>query len=364
MSERAVVDPARHCLPLRAWPPHDRALWEAALAPSDPLLDPRPVLATKTVAKTCQGYGRWLNFLARTGGLDPLGGPADRASPERVGAYLQHLRDLGNRDHTIVSRAAELETALRLMCPDQSWRWIRSPGGVPVRSMLPMRKRIIEVPEAYAVYAWGMQLMDGALVLPGRSRRCVQLRDGLMIALFAARAPRLRSMAALRLGRNLVRHGEAWRLVLHPEDVKTRRHIEYLLPASLTPWVDRYLGHERVELLQGATHDALWVNWGGEPLGYRGVEKRIRWRSQKRYGQAFGPHRFRHALATSAPIEDPGAPGLAAPILGISGRILALHYDLSANHTAGTRFHAGLAAMRSIARRTLPHSLEHGDCND
>lgn len=359
-----AVGPARRCLPLTEWPERDQALWREALAPMDPLLDPRPVLAPKSLEKAGDGYGRWLGYLTYACQLNPVAGPADRVSPERVGAYLQHLRALGNRDYTIVGRAGELEMAMRMMCPDQSWAWIRRPGGVPVRSMLPMRKRSIDPPSASEAYSWGLQLMDAARSLPGPSRRCVQLRDGLMIALFASRGLRQRSMAALRLGRNLMRDGDRWRLVLLPEDVKTRRPVEYIVPATLTPWVDRYLGHERMELLQGAAHDWLWVNWGGEPLGYRGIDKRIRWLSAKRFGTAFGPHRFRHALATSAPIEDPGTPGLAAAILGISREVLDLHYDRSENHIAAARFHDGLAEMRDNARRTNARPTDSGVIDD
>jgi hypothetical protein len=46
---------------------------------------------------------------------------------------------------------------------------------------------------------------------------------------------------------------------------------------------------ERVELLRGGFHDALWIDWGGERLDERGVGKRVRWWSEKRFGKAFGP---------------------------------------------------------------------------
>jgi hypothetical protein len=37
--------------------------------------------------------------------------------------------------------------------------------------------------------------------------------------------------------------------------------------------------------------------------------------SKARFDITFGPHRFRHAIATTAPLHAPEYPGLAAPLL-------------------------------------------------
>ena len=70
---------------------------------------------------------------------------------------------------------------------------------------------------------------------------------------------------------------------------------------------------------------------------------------------AFGRHRFRHAMGTTAPITDPAHPGVAAAILGISEAMVEKHYNLASQADVASIFHASLrknrAATQSVARR-------------
>lgn len=344
------VDPARRCLRREEWPEIDRLLWDRAFAPSRAFDAQPPRLAAASVVKFAEGYGRWLGFLVHCDALDPLASPADRVTRERADVYLAHLRSLGNSDYTMIGRFAELRRAMELIALDHDWTWLTAPDGTLLRALFGMRKRTFDVPPARVLFAWGVRMMATALPLMGDDRRCVMLRDGLIIAIFASRGIRLRSMASLELGRNVIREGEHWRLMLAEEDVKTRRPIEFGLPAALSPWMERYLTRERTELLQGRACAALWVNWSGEPLGYRGIDKRIRWWSAKRFGKAFGPHRFRHALGSSATTEDPAVPGLGAAVLGITGAVYQEHYNRAKNTAAAARVHDVVRREREWAR--------------
>jgi hypothetical protein len=49
------------------------------------------------------------------------------------------------------------------------------------------------------------------------------VREAVLIALLATRAPRLRACAALRLGRHLRRQGDAWVLEQEPAINKSKR---------------------------------------------------------------------------------------------------------------------------------------------
>ncbi|MXP66075.1 hypothetical protein E0493_22275 [Roseomonas sp. M0104] len=346
------ADPRRRCLPLAEWPAGHRQAWAAALtgrrrrsrAPS-----PAPGWAPATLQKTAEGYGRWLGFLRWHGLLDEAASPAALAAPETVGRYFDELQALGNADHTVIGRLQELEDALRVLEPAGDHRWIRRPEGSPVRALLPMRPRDHTVRHSAELLRWGLALMQEALTLTGPRRRQVQLRDGLLIAVLASRAYRLRSVVALRLGQHLHREGDRWRVTLAAEDMKNRRPDDCLLPACLTPWIERYLVQERMELLAGEPSDALWVNWGGRPLGTRGLEKRIRWRSNQRFGAAevFGPHRFRHALATSIALDLPEDPHAGPTMLTISQAVSRKHYDRSKGLGAARRYHAGLSRERA-----------------
>jgi hypothetical protein len=345
----APIDPRRRGLPFGNWPELDRQLWEDGCRPGHGLDDPGygALLGPKSREKAQDGYGRWLGFLAWLGGLDPAAHPVERVTRDRAAKFFALMRELGNRDYTITSRFQELRMALRIMAPDRDVSWLVRPGGISLHSRLPMQKRAFQVPHAAVLYRWGFELMQEALTLAGADRRRVRYRDGLLIAMFASRARRLRAMSGLRVGQEIVRNGDGYRLVLPPELVKTRRPDEVDLPSSLTPAIERYLAVERVELLQGCQHDWFWVNWNGEPLGYRGIDKRIRWLSEKRFGTAFGPHRFRYALVTSSLLDDPAHPGLAAGLLGITGEMVEEHYDRADQVSAVNRFNANLAAERA-----------------
>ena len=243
-----------------------------------------------TLGKCAEGYGRWLGFLAYRGLLDPTEAPEQRVTEARIMEYLDLLLDNGNAGHTIYGRLCELKDALRILAPAADLSWLLRPGGIDIRGRLDMTPRHLAVHHPQTLYRWGLELMEQAVKLSGPRRRQVMLRDGLMIALFAARAMRLRSQHALGLETQVRRSEGRWWIALGPDDVKTGRPIEYPAPDALQRWIERYVTVERVELLAGKASDAFWINWGGQPLGERGIEKRIRWHSTKKFGPkgAFG----------------------------------------------------------------------------
>lgn len=350
-----LVDPRRACLPLADWPAQDRAKWEAALAATHGRFSargPAARLAPAAIEKVQEGYGRWLGFLRHQGWLDPLAGLAERPTEARAATYFDTLRALGNRDYTIAGRFQELRMALGIMAPGTDFGWMTRPGGVPLRQRLAMEKRPQQVHHSEALFIWGVELMQQALTLNGPRRRQVMLRDGLLIALLARRAPRMRSLLAMRLGRQLRRDDDGWWIALEAADVKNHRSLDYPVPAALIPWFDRYIQVERVELLAGGHEDAVWINWGGAPLGEAGLDKRIRSWSAARFGQtnAFGPHRFRHCLATTAPITLPEAPAVGSTVLGITASVFREHYDRGGRALAARAYLDGLAADRQEAR--------------
>lgn len=343
----------RLCLPLAAWPDGDRQRWLTALAPGGARrfsMGPQvPSMPAGTRRKVEGGYSRWLGFLATSDRLDPATAPTARVTEAAVAAWIDDMRVHGNADHTIVGRLDELRRAMAVLAPGQCFRWLSQPGGVPIRSRLSMRRRALTVHHPRAMFEWGLSLVEQGKALSGDDRRRVMTRDGVMIMLLAARAPRLRSLAALRLGVNLHRDAEGWGIDFGEGDIKTGRALGYGLPAALQAALDRYVEVERAEMLAGRVEEALWINWDGRPLGTRGVEKRIRWWSEKRFGKgaSFGPHRFRYGICTVAPMADPAAPTTGAAMLGITRRTHDEAYDRGTRAAAAKRFHTGLAEERA-----------------
>lgn len=353
-----TVDPRRRCLPLAEWPAADRAAWEAAMRAARGRFSargPAAGLAPKTIEKAQEGYGRWLGFLRHEDDLDPDVGPLARLSEARAAAFLDALRALGNRDYTIVGRFLELQSALRIMVPGADVGWLGRPGGVPLRQRLAMQNRSFRLHHSSLLYAWGLDMAERAVTLTAPCRRQVMLRDGVLIALLAAAGPRRRSVQVMRLGQQIRFDGTEWWMTLDVPDIKTDRPHDMPLPAGLTPWMDRYMAVERRELLAGRAGDAMWVNWSGKPLGEAGIEKRIRWWSAKQFGaaDAFGVHRFRHCIGTTAPLMFPDKPGVGAGVLGISGPVFAKNYDRGLRAAAGRDYLATLDDDRTEARAFL-----------
>ena len=172
-----------------------------------------------------------------------------------------------------------------------------------------------------------------------------------MIALLTVCAPRLRAMTALRLGVHLQRQGDEWLLDQDAPITKTKRRLVLPVAEAAGAILDRYLAVERPELLGTADSDAVWIAQGGRALAYETVSKRIRLRAQRRFGVAFGPHRFRTSLATSLALNAPDHPLDAAAILGHSNPAVTLkHYNRAKGHMAADRWSERLKDLRAQYR--------------
>ena len=347
--------------PTRDWPEIDLRMWTAGLQGGDILTGPNRAVQLRlaSILRYARAYRDWLAFLRSAAMLDPLVPPIQRVTRGNVIAFAHALRET-NRNSTIIGICSALRSAMRIMHPDADLRWITCPGGQSLASALPVTPRSAPVFHSKVLYEWGLSMMRDALLTGNPDTRRRDYRNGLLIALFAARAPRVRSMASLRLGVSVIRSGETWRLIFESDDVKTRRRIAYEAPASLSGAMERYITVEREELLAGKTHDWFWVDQYGGPLTMYAIKNIIRTRSKKTFGTAFGPHRFRHAMGTTAPVADPAHPGVAAAILGISGRMVEEHYNLASQTDVASKFHASLrknrAATQSVARREFRRS--------
>lgn len=349
------------CWPLWRWPSADRAAWALGCTPGDPFDDPRYAdgLSAATLGKARKGYGRWLRFLAGRGWLDPDQAPVERVTRPLLRAYFRELRRSGNADATVIGRFHELTMALRILEPGCAVSWIRRPDGVSIYTLLPKRKRPMVVPDSGVLFDWGLAMMDEAR--QGRATssltQLVAFRDGLLIAILAARGRRLRSMRLLRVGRELAWHGGRYRVELTPEQVKTGKPDRFDLPERLTPYVRHYLAVVRPALLQGqgGTEEALWISAQGTPLSEVGIQTRLFRLTRRRFGAGFGPHRFRHAIGTTAALRDPGHPGLAAGLLGISAEVLEQHYNRAGQSLAASRYDELIEKRRrELQQRKVP----------
>src|SRR5262249_12367606 len=135
----------------------------------------------------------------------------------------------------------------------------------------PRRDKRLRVVHSLELYKLGMELMDGAPAAKSEKLAAIQFRDGLMIALLAARPLRLANFTDVALGRTFVLRDPTYWLVFSEQETKTGRPINLPIPVSLCSYVDEYLRSSRKLLLTHGTSlaqptTALWISKKGTSL--------------------------------------------------------------------------------------------------
>lgn len=374
MSERnpPSTKPNRHDDEVRArrlarlvarWPAIDQARWNAACVPDDPFDDATygATLRLASKLKIAKGYTQWLQYLHGAGLLDHAAPPEARISNARSAGYFRALKARGNAPFTIIGRFAELSMATRILAPDADRSCLLRPYGASIRRRLTVTKRALFVPDARLLYREALRLMDAVDLTLLETDRTLQLqfRDGLLLGLLAARGRRLGTVAQTMTGENIRFANGRFRIVYRPDQIKTHRADDVLLPDRLTPYMRIYLDQVRRRLLRGPDHGAFWVGAQGRPLGEAAIEKIVRTRTRALFGIAIGPHRARHAIGSTAPLVNRAEPGLARAVLDISEQVAAEHYN-RANATIATEiFHeAMLQATRDAENHQRLRSIK------
>lgn len=314
---------SRACWPIEQWPAEDRRLWAKACAPQSLFEDDGgglAHLADISRFKYAKGWGRWVAFLAShaADALDLT--PAARCAKAHVQAYLDHLRDAGNSDGTIVNRLGELMAVTAALDPAFDPRLLNRYIATLRSKAKPVRSKS-HVRPADELVDLGVRLMESATD-PGDLGHALSFRDGLIIAFLALHPLRRRNLVNFELGRNLLRQGKGYMVVFAGTETKNGSPLELPLADMLVEPMNRYLGIWRPVLMARKGRwtqsvDAyVWVSSDGSPLGQEGMSGRIELRTRDAFGKAINPHAFRDASATTFTIADPARVRSAAPLLG------------------------------------------------
>ena len=134
--------------------------------------------------------------------------------------------------------------ARRLEVPEREWTWLKAVKARLYRAA-PASAPTGPVITSLQLLDLGLQLMDESKPTPGTpisKEDAVRYRDGLMIALLAFIPPRRKNLAALEIGRHLVREGDGWFVIIPREETKTGMPIEFPVPELLEPscYLSRY----------------------------------------------------------------------------------------------------------------------------
>jgi integrase/recombinase XerD len=366
-------DPARRVLKEDAWPEADRRAWRAATREGDVLDESGPGAgwAPLTRATVAKGYGRWLGWLQRNQLLDLELPPVDRITAQNVARYITDLRVV-NAPYTVRSRILNLYFAASAMCPAGDWAWMRRLVARLRRTAISTREKRARLVPSADLFAWGIELMVDADGGADHSPfyRATGYRDGLMIALLAARPFRRRNFASIEIGRHLIKRGDVYWLHFAGSETKTGEPIDAPFPMALVPYLERYLTHYRPFLARPAGHahpvrhlrepgTALWVSTLWSAMSAHAIYQRIINLSKAKFGRPINPHLFRDSAATSIATEDPAHVYITRSILGHSTLETSERYYNHAKSLEAMRRHQDhVLSLRRLSRDSDPGRSE------
>ena len=355
----AVMTGADHqpvrCLKLAEWPDEDRLAWAKAIGDDDQLEEPGLFadLRPATISMLESAYGRWLWSRHVQGALSPDASPASRITRKAVAGYLAELR-ARNAPLTVAHRVLRLERVARAFAPDADWRWLRRLVNRLFVRAKPVRDKRARMRPASEVFAAGLQMMAEAEAgsFTSSKKQALAFRDGLLIALLAARALRAANLASMEIDRHLRCLGDLWLLVFEGGETKNGDPLELPLPEELHQPLERYLAHWRPVLLGRSVSTRLWISAYGRPIRPDNLHFIVTRTTKKRLGVSINPHLLRSCLATETAIRDPDGAGLATPMLGHRvGATTDKHYNLAQQHEAARQWQQHVRELRRAARQ-------------
>ena len=161
-----------------------------------------------------------------------------------------------------------------------------------------------------------------------------------MAALLAFIPIRPKNLIALEIGRQMVREGERWFVIIPRRKRRPELIIEFSLPEILVPYLTTYLEVVRPRILKRVPCTSLWVSHMGGALSYVGLVKVFQ-RLSSRLGIRISPHDARDAAATTWAISAPAQIGVARDLL---------HTAICAPLTSITTGREGLKPVEHIVR--------------
>ena len=245
-----------------------------------------------------QYYARWLGWLDLDGQLDSNIAPAARVTPDKVHTYGAHLSGtLAMR--TVASALIGLKVVVKVMAPDEDWRWLMDLTNRCNTLAKPSVDRSSAMRPVEEINRAACIELDRLLATPLQRRiERVAYCDTLVVLLLSACPIRLRNLAGLQIGEHLRREHGRWTVRIDEEETKNRQRLDYLLPRHFGPWLAVYLDRVRPSFNPAADCDALWLGFEGGPLCAHSVYGRIVLATRRLFGTPINPHLFRSCAAT------------------------------------------------------------------
>ena len=353
----------RRSMPLFEWPQADQAGWHLANQPQD-LLDDSVGYAQRwrpaTQKLTQDGYGYWLDWLARSGQLCFSSDPAGRATPECLRCYREGMEADGLASYTVAGRIQQVGRMLSAIAPDHDWAWMLRAASRLHSKATPTRDKRVGMQPAVDVEKLGFDMMHAAEHDRFRTKveRAVLFRDGLLLAMLVSRSVRRANITSIEIGCQLHRRGEDWWMQFTAGEMKSGCPFECSVPIELTSHLNRYIEVYRPTLLQCTRKAvsptvALWISKQGTHMTSSAVYYQITTRTQEEFGKPINPHKFRSIYATDTATLTPSHAGSIQSGLGHAGpKVGEKYYNLAQMMHAGRRYDETIHTLRKEGRRT------------
>lgn len=332
-------------LPIERWHQRDRDTWLGANS-LGALLGKGPStrhLSKATLDMRERAFGKFLGFLSILNAYERAIAESG-ISRDQVRAFLKALEADGYSlagQHNLLTTMRRVLTVLR---PGDDTSWLSAlTREIPREALRAAERRL---PTSDQVWELGIGLMRKAMgttsTAPFAARPLREYRDGLIVAMLAARSMRRGVFLNLALGGTLFKDEHGYQIEVPAEETKNRRTYRAVLPRELTPYLDAYLS----DWYPGQTHDAgsrpLWVMSNGKRFSAALLNKVVAQVTERAFGVALSPNDLRRVTTTSAALIDPELVNIAAAVNGHSDpRVIRQHYDRS----------KGLGAQRAFARQ-------------
>ena len=264
--------------------------------------------------------------------------------------YVQALQRL-NAPQTVLTRLAELAMFTGAIAPEQDRAFLKHLLARLRLDSRDSRNKRQRLHAARDLFALGCRLMQEAALASTPRQRAISFRDGLLVALLAARPLRRKNFAALELDRHLIRRGTGWWIIVPGTETKTHVPIEVPFPTmlrlELVRWVHRPVLARLRSRWWAPAGAALWLSAHGSPMTEIAIYFRIMQLTRQAFGHIVNPPLFRDCAATSIALEDPAHVRIAAQILGHgSFATTEKHYNLARASEASRAYHAAIDGLR------------------
>ncbi|MCR9178458.1 MAG: hypothetical protein NXI19_20990 [Alphaproteobacteria bacterium] len=303
-----------------------------------------------------QGWGNWLGYLVHEGiEVANVGGSGlDAITRDQLGAYIevmqQHLRPISVRNYI-----QALFTMARALYPEADHTVLSAVNASVNRHTALSSRQRKPLIDAGTLHDLSRDLMGD--LFEGTTtplQDIARFRDGLAIGMLLHAPARVGNFAHIRIGRDLHKIGDRYRIDVPKEQVKNRQALSYWLGGWLTPFIDRYIEEIRPALAvrkgrwaRDGAQDWFWLSESGGPLDATHLSRRVACRIEAITGVRLTAHQFRSVAATTIALEDPEHVGMIRATLGHgSMRTSEVHYNMAGSASAAISYHAVLTALK------------------